>query len=100
MPIERATEGAVTRRDLRPDDYHIHWPELACVQPAAPCKPITPQEHFACLADGLTLQERRIGPPTRRLKQQPFTGPDQRVGPADRRGFKLPEVTAVLPEGL
>ncbi|WP_349281253.1 transcriptional regulator [Polaromonas hydrogenivorans] len=29
MPIERATEGAVTRRDLKPDDYLIHWPELA-----------------------------------------------------------------------
>ncbi|WP_422585161.1 transcriptional regulator [Polaromonas sp.] len=29
MPIERATEGAVTRRDLRPDNYLIHWPELA-----------------------------------------------------------------------
>lgn len=29
MPIERATQGAVTRRDLRSDDYLIHWPELA-----------------------------------------------------------------------
>jgi len=27
--IERATEGAVTRRDLRPDDWHLIWPELA-----------------------------------------------------------------------
>lgn len=26
--IERATEGAVTRRDLRPDDWHLIWPEL------------------------------------------------------------------------
>lgn len=32
MPIERATEGAVTRRDLRPDDFCIHWPELAKTQ--------------------------------------------------------------------
>lgn len=32
MPIERATEGAVTRRDLRPDDFHIHWPDLAQAQ--------------------------------------------------------------------
>ena len=32
MPIERATEGAVTRRDLRPNDYQIHWPELTEVQ--------------------------------------------------------------------
>ena len=27
--IERATDGAVTRRDLRPDDWHLIWPELA-----------------------------------------------------------------------
>lgn len=26
--IERATNGAVTRRDLRPDDWHRIWPEL------------------------------------------------------------------------
>lgn len=29
MPIERATNGAVTRRDLRPDDWQSIWPELA-----------------------------------------------------------------------
>lgn len=28
VAIERATEGAVTRRDLRPDDWHLIWPEL------------------------------------------------------------------------
>lgn len=27
--IERATSGVVTRRDLRPDDWHLIWPELA-----------------------------------------------------------------------
>jgi DNA-binding transcriptional regulator YdaS (Cro superfamily) len=27
--IERATNGAVTRRDLRPDDWQAIWPELA-----------------------------------------------------------------------
>lgn len=27
--IERATEGAVTRQDLRPDDWRDIWPELA-----------------------------------------------------------------------
>ncbi len=32
MPIERATNGAVTRRDLMPDTYLIHWPELAETQ--------------------------------------------------------------------
>ena len=27
--IERATGGQVTRRDLRPGDWHLIWPELA-----------------------------------------------------------------------
>jgi DNA-binding transcriptional regulator YdaS (Cro superfamily) len=29
VPIERATLGEVSRRDLRPDDWHEIWPELA-----------------------------------------------------------------------
>jgi DNA-binding transcriptional regulator YdaS (Cro superfamily) len=29
VAIERATAGAVTRRDLRPDDWAEIWPELA-----------------------------------------------------------------------
>jgi DNA-binding transcriptional regulator YdaS (Cro superfamily) len=28
VPIERATERAVLRWDLRPDDWHRIWPEL------------------------------------------------------------------------
>lgn len=35
MPIERATGGAVTRRDLRPLDYDLHWPDLAVSQQPA-----------------------------------------------------------------
>jgi len=27
--IEQATNGVVTRKDLRPDDWHLIWPELA-----------------------------------------------------------------------
>jgi len=27
-PLERVTGGAVMRWDSRPDDWHIHWPEL------------------------------------------------------------------------
>lgn len=27
--IEQATGGKVTRKDLRPDDWHLIWPELA-----------------------------------------------------------------------
>ncbi|WP_186084872.1 transcriptional regulator [Burkholderia gladioli] len=33
VAIERATDGAVTRRDLRPDDWQDIWPEL--VEPKA-----------------------------------------------------------------
>ena len=29
FPIEQATNGAVTRQELRPDDWAMHWPELA-----------------------------------------------------------------------
>jgi DNA-binding transcriptional regulator YdaS (Cro superfamily) len=29
VAIEAATDGQVTRRDLRPDDWHDIWPELA-----------------------------------------------------------------------
>lgn len=29
VSIERATDGAVTRRDLRPNDWAQIWPELA-----------------------------------------------------------------------
>lgn len=36
VQIERATEGAVTRRDLRPDDWQEIWPELADLEPNTP----------------------------------------------------------------
>jgi len=29
VAIERVTNGAVTRKDLRPDDWQLIWPELA-----------------------------------------------------------------------
>lgn len=29
VQIEQETNGAVTRQDLRPHDYHLIWPELA-----------------------------------------------------------------------
>lgn len=29
VQIERATNGQVTRADLRPDDYWLIWPDLA-----------------------------------------------------------------------
>jgi len=27
--VERCTNGAVSRKSLRPDDWHLIWPELA-----------------------------------------------------------------------
>lgn len=39
VEIELATGGEVTRRDLRPDDWHRIWPELATPHPPAPSKP-------------------------------------------------------------
>lgn len=40
LAIELATQGTVTRKQLRPDDWHKYWPELAqapatIAQPAA-----------------------------------------------------------------
>lgn len=32
MPIHLATGREVTLQELRPDDHHIHWPELALGQ--------------------------------------------------------------------
>jgi DNA-binding transcriptional regulator YdaS (Cro superfamily) len=29
IAIEQATGGAVTRKDLRPNDWHLIWPEFA-----------------------------------------------------------------------
>ena len=39
VAIEQHTKGAITRRDLRPDDWHLIWPELA--KPARKAKPTT-----------------------------------------------------------
>lgn len=42
MPIERATGGLVTRRDLRPGDWLEHWPELATATPGDAAGPLPP----------------------------------------------------------
>ncbi|WP_271464425.1 transcriptional regulator [Acidovorax sp. NCPPB 4044] len=42
--IERATGGLVTRRDLRPDDWHLIWPELAA-QTSGTSGPVTEAPH-------------------------------------------------------
>ena len=38
VSIEQATKGAVTRRDLRPEDWHRIWPELVTPEHPAPVK--------------------------------------------------------------
>lgn len=35
VEIEQVTNGVVTRKDLRPDDWADIWPELRSEQPAA-----------------------------------------------------------------
>lgn len=39
-PIETALLGKVTRKELRPDDWQIHWPELALAH-SLPAQPAT-----------------------------------------------------------
>lgn len=38
VAIERATDAAVTRRDLRPDDWWLIWPELVTDEHPVPAK--------------------------------------------------------------
>ncbi len=40
VPIEAATGGLVRRWDLRPHDWHVHWPELVGTE-GAPVPPAT-----------------------------------------------------------
>jgi len=37
--IEQVTDGVVTRRLLRPDDWHRIWPELVTAEFPAPAEP-------------------------------------------------------------
>ena len=56
VPIERATGGEVSRRDLRPDDWRDIWPELAApenIQPnQAPTLTPPAQAAITVIADG------------------------------------------------
>ena len=47
VAIERATSSAVTRRDLRPDDWHLIWPELAESEPKNPQAPANQAQEVA-----------------------------------------------------
>lgn len=39
LAIERMTDGAVTRQDLRPDDWREIWPDIADSKPIRPTAP-------------------------------------------------------------
>jgi DNA-binding transcriptional regulator YdaS (Cro superfamily) len=36
VEIEQKTHGAVPRQHLKPDDWHLTWPELADMPPLSP----------------------------------------------------------------
>ena len=44
VAIEQATGGAVTRKDLRPDDWPLIWPELADIDPPGKLTPLAERE--------------------------------------------------------
>lgn len=46
VAIERATDGKVRRWDLRPEDWHLIWPELIGSDGAPPV-PTEPEAHPA-----------------------------------------------------
>ena len=51
--IEAASNGAITRRDMRPDDWHLVWPELVTAEHPAPMvPPSAPTELSAITAQG------------------------------------------------
>lgn len=59
VSIEQKTNGVVTRKELRPDDWHLIWPELVGDEPLAPSENeggTTPLKR-ARLRRGETLQE-------------------------------------------
>lgn len=45
--IERATNGVVTRRELRPDDWQLIWPELVEVLAADDRRTLRERRRFA-----------------------------------------------------
>lgn len=49
--IELATEGAVSRRDLRPGDWHRIWPELVTAEHPAPVAADAPDSAPGALDD-------------------------------------------------
>ena len=39
VAIEKTTRGKVTRQELRPNDYWLHWPDLKAPEPSIPLIP-------------------------------------------------------------
>jgi DNA-binding transcriptional regulator YdaS (Cro superfamily) len=80
--IERATGGAVTRKDLRPDDWQDHWPELSPAL-ANTAQPAT--ESVAPTGDPIQPDAMRSGDvrrhDTRRGKNPDYDGGRRETGP-------------------
>lgn len=47
VEIERATDGEVSRKDLRPDDWHKIWPELVALPTPRRATDIAPEPGHA-----------------------------------------------------
>lgn len=39
LAVESAVNGAVTRKDLRPDDWQLYWPEMDSSKPRRTANP-------------------------------------------------------------
>jgi len=67
-PIETFTKGAVRRMHMRPDDYLIHWPELAVahILPAQPAIETVAEAPW----DGKTERRKLDAPVDRRVSPE------------------------------
>lgn len=88
VPIERATHGAVTRKDLRPDDYLDVWPELA--GPTAVLAPALPMPSANAVTTDPVLEAdladaERAGLVKLPKKPEPWNGIERRVAQQPRR---------------
>lgn len=64
LAIENATAGKVTRRDLRPDDCHRIWPDLAGAEsPAADPPAVKPKGPLRRATGQVANDERRRDEP-------------------------------------
>ena len=58
VAIERATGGKVTRKDLRPDDWFLIWPEMDGAQAIADAQiqPQAPASHALAATENVAVE--------------------------------------------